>query len=104
MGRARKIALDTRVFEKVGDATKFFSTMLNRYSVGAYVSDADATDLMALLKRHDERDEKIGSGIDHFEVDAAPDGYPGKCFWIVRTDGSRMDISYKHCLQAKAGD
>lgn len=104
MGKARRIALDTRVFEKVGDATKFFSAMLNRYSVGAYVSDTDAKDLTALLKRHDERDVKIGSGIDHFEVDAAPDGYAGKCFWIVRTDGSRIDISYPHCLRAKAGD
>src|SRR3546814_3135828 len=73
MGRVRRIALETRVFEKVGDATNFFSTMLKRYSVGAYVSETDAKDLMALLKRHNERDEKIGSGIDHFEVDAAPD-------------------------------
>jgi Protein of unknown function (DUF3223) len=104
MGRARRIALETRVFEKAGDATSFFSAMLNRYSVGAYVSDADAKDLMALLKRHNERDEKIGPGIDHFEVDAAPDGHTGKCFWIVRTDSSRIDFSYKHCLQAQVGD
>jgi len=104
MGKVRRIALDTRIFEKAGDATTFFSAMLNRYSVGAHVSDADAKDLNALLSRHDERIEKIGSGIDHFEVAPAPDGYTGKCFWIVRTDGSRIDISFKHCLQAKAGD
>jgi Protein of unknown function (DUF3223) len=104
MGKVRRIALDTRVFEKAGDATSFFSAMLNRYSEGAFVSDTDAKDLVALLKRHDERDEKMGPGIDHFEVDAAPDGYAGKCFWVIRRDGSRIDISYKHCLLPKPFD
>lgn len=104
MGKARRIILDTRTFEKAGDATSFFSSMLNRYSVGACVSETDAKDLTALLKRHDERDEKVGAGIDHFEVSAAPDGHPGKCFWIVRTDGSKIDISFRHCLEARAGD
>lgn len=92
------------MFEKAGDATSFFSAMLNRYSVGHRVLEDDSKDLTALLKRHDERDEKIGSGIDYFEVNAAPDGYVGKCFWIVRTDGSRIDISFQHCLKAKIGD
>jgi len=104
MGKARRISVGTRIFDKAGDATSFFSAMLNRYSVGACVSGTDATDLTALLARHDERDEKIGSGIDHFEVDAAPDGYAGKCFWIVRTDGSKIDMSFKHCLEAKPYD
>lgn len=104
MGKARRIVLSTRTFEKAGDATDFFRAVLHRYSVGGYVSDADAKDLHALLDRHDERDEKVGVGIDHFEVDAAPDGYAGKCFWIVRTDDSRIDFSFTHCLKAKPGD
>lgn len=104
MGKARAIVLDTRVFEKTGDAMAFFRAMLNRYSVGTRVSDDDAKDLLALLNRHDERIEKIGTGIDHFEVESAPDGYAGKCFWIVRSDNSRIDISYKHCLERKPLD
>lgn len=100
----RRIVIDTRSFDKAGDATIFFRTMLKRYSVGAYVSDDDTKDLTALLKRHDERDEKIGCGIDHFEVAPAPDGYTGKCFWIVRSDGSRIDISFTHCLKPKPYD
>ncbi len=104
MGKARRIVLDTRVFDKAGDGTIFFQTMLNRYSVGTRVSDDDAKDLLALLNRHDKRDEKVGAGIDHFEVEAAPDGYAGKCFWIVRSDGSRIDMSYTHCLKPKPSD
>lgn len=104
MGKARKIDIGTRVFEKAGDGTIFFRAMLNRYPVGARVSDADKKDLLAILNRHDERIEKIGVGVDHFVVEAAPEGYSGKCFWIVRTDGSRIDISYKHCLEPRPWD
>jgi hypothetical protein len=104
MGRVRKIQIDTRLFQKAGDGTQFFSAMLNRYSVGDIVSDTDSRDQNALLKRHDEKDEKIGVGIDRFEVGEAPDGHNGKCFWIVRSDGTRIDFSFKHCLEAKAFD
>lgn len=104
MGKARSIQLDTRVFEKVGDATSFFRTMLHRYSMGDRVSVEDECDLKALLKRHDEMDEKIGVGIDHFIVSNAPEPYPGRCFWIVRTDESKIDISFPHCLAAKPYD
>ena len=37
-------------------------------------------------------------------VAAPPDGYDGQCFWIVRTDGSRVAFSYKHCLEARPSD
>jgi Protein of unknown function (DUF3223) len=94
MGKARKIILETRAF----------SAMLNRYSVGDRVSDIDALDLTALLKRHDERAEKTGVGIAHFEVALPTDNYAGQCFWIVRSDGSRVDFSFTHCLQSKPYD
>lgn len=78
--------------------------MLNRYSVGDRVNAADGLDLAALLKRHDEVDEKVGVGIAHFKVDSAPEPYSGKCFWIVRADGSEIDFSFPHCLNAKPYD
>ena len=104
MGKRRAIQLDTRLFAKAGDGTKFFSAMLNRYSVGEVVSQANSVDLIALIKRHDELEEKTGVGIVRFEVAVAPDGHEGRCFWIVRTDGSRIDFSFKHFLEAKPYD
>ena len=104
MAKARKIILDTRTFEKVGDATNFFRSMLNRYSIGSRISEDDGRDLSALLKRHDEMNEKIGVGIAHFEVEAAPETFSGRCFWIVRKDGSKIDFSFTHCLSAKPYD
>ena len=104
MGKSRKIVLQTLTFEKAGEATAFFSDMLKRYKVGSRVSNDDAAHLAALLERHDEKIEKIGVGIDFFEVAKAPDEYPGQCFWIVRTDGSRTDMSFYHCLEKKPYD
>jgi hypothetical protein len=104
MVMVRKITLETVAFEKAGDATEFFRKILNNYSIGDTIDDSNARHLEALLVRHDERDEKIGVGIHHFEVDSAPDEFGGKCFWIVRSDGSRIDFSYPHCLKRKPYD
>jgi hypothetical protein len=105
MGKARPITLDTRTFAKAGDATAFFSSMLKKYEAGDQVSEDDAGHLHALLKRHDEVDEKRGIGVSHFVVDSAPEPYTGqRCFWIIRNDGSRIDISYQHCLEKKPYD
>jgi len=107
VGKPRRIVLRTRTFDKVGDARAFFKEMLNRYPLGARLSDADAEDLEALLQRHEGLEEKVGCGIDHFEVREPPDDAPpfsARCFWIVRTDGSVIDISYPHCLEARPYD
>ena len=101
MARARKITIKTRTFEKAGDATVFFKEMLNRYAIGETVNPKDAADLSALLELHDERDTKVGVGIDYFKVDKAPEPYSGQCFWLVRTDETVEDFSYIHCLAPK---
>lgn len=84
----------------------FFKDMLNKYPIGAMVMGTDKADLKALLKRHTEEAEKIGCGISHFVVDNGPPEYeiPTRCFWVIRSDGSREDFSYKHCLEARPED
>ena len=104
MGRARSIVLETKTFAKAGDARIFFSDMLQRYSPGDRVNDEDATHLKALLRRHDEETDKVGSGISHITVGPAPDYFNQQCFWINRTDGTRIDFSYQHCLEKKPYD
>ena len=107
MGKSRRITLTTRTFDKAGDATAFFKEMLNRYAIGDRVSAADAADLSALVERHDERDEKVGAGIAGFEVNAPPDDVPQfsqRCFWIVRSDGTKIDFSIGHCLKPQPYD
>lgn len=104
MGKARPITIDTMTFAKAGDAKAFFSKMLGGYALHDRVSVDDARHLEALLKRHDEHAEKVGCGIDYFAVAPAPEYPDQRCFWIVRTDASRIDISYQHCLEKKPTD
>lgn len=107
MGKARRITLATRSFDKVGDATAFFTAMLKRYEIGERVSTEDAADLSALLDRHDELQEKVGTGIAGFEVNTPPKDVPQfskRCFWVIRSDGSKIDFSIGHCLEPKPYD
>ncbi len=88
--------LDTRSFANKKEATAFFRAMLNRYRPKQRVAAEDAADLAALLKRHANCNDKIGVGIDHFEVMRAEFGT--QCFRLVRTDGTGEDFSYLHCI------
>ena len=99
MPRGNPVVLATRSFANRKDATAFFRTMLNRYRPKQRVSDADAADLAALLTRHSEYEEKVGVGIDHFEVMSAEFGT--QCFRLVRTDGTGEDFSYPHCITGR---
>ncbi|MES2055995.1 MAG: DCL family protein [Pseudomonadota bacterium] len=96
MARSKPVVLDTRTFAKQGDASSYFGAMLQGYQPGERVSDEDAADLACLLKRHPEADEKIGDGIDHFEVQIAD--YSTQCFRVVRTDGTWARFSYHTCI------
>lgn len=99
MARGKPVDLATRSFSNQGLATQFFREMLHRYKPGERVSDEDALDLSALLERHDEYDQKVGVGVDHFEVMRAEQGT--NCFRVIRIDGSGTDFSYGHCIKLK---
>ena len=96
MDRGTPVVLSTRTFATKGAASEFFSTMLHRYKPGDRVIDADAVDLASILDRHPDRSERIGVGIDHFEVQSADFG--SQCFRVVRIDGTWARFSYKVCI------
>jgi hypothetical protein len=102
MGKKVPVILSTRTFDTKGAASEFFSEMLHKYKPGDRVNDADATDLTSLLDRHAGRTEKIGVGIDHFEVQSADFG--SQCFRVVRTNGTWARFSYKACITPEISD
>lgn len=99
-GRGKPVVLETRLFENQTKAKDYFKEMLNRYSVGDRVNSQDEADLRALLQRHNEVSDKIGSGISHFEVMRAQ--FNTQCFCIARIDGSKIDFSYQRCIDKRA--
>lgn len=99
MPRGKPVVLETRSFDSQKEANTFFKAMLNRYRPKQRVADEDAADLAALLKRHSDYEEKVGVGVDHFEVMSADFGT--QCFRLVRMDGSGEDFSYPHCIAGR---
>ena len=76
--------------------------MLRKYNLDTRVSTKDAVHLVPLLELRSEAPEKVGVGIDHFEVRSPPPELPpfsDRCFWVLRTDGTAVDFSYLHCLR-----
>lgn len=96
MARKTPVVLSTRTFPTKGAASEYFSDMLHKYNPGDCVIDADAADLASLLDRHSSRTEKVGVGIDHFEVQSADFG--SQCFRVVRKDATWARFSYKACI------
>lgn len=58
--------------------------------------------LLSLLARHADYAEKAGVGISHFEIrDNKVNGGTTTGFWVVRTDGTAVDFSYRWALEAR---
>lgn len=93
---AKPVVIGDQYFSRQIDALNFFKEILSKYSLGERVSVADTKSLIPLLDRHRHREEKVGSGVDYFIVDA--DGYGKQCFWVVRTDGTRVQFTYRRCI------
>lgn len=110
MGKSISVTLDNgSSWKQKGLAGKHFSQMLGRYVVGERVLDPDDnSDLTALLKAYDAtvpsgEATKAGCGIAYFEKGVDLD-HPGHtvCFFVVRTDGTRIDFSCGRALDAAA--
>jgi hypothetical protein len=99
MARCKLVELATRTFSKQDEATNFFKAMLGRYKPGQTVTDNDALDLIALIERHPEREQKVGKGIAKFQVMATEHGT--NCFRVVRHDDTGTDFSYRSCVTGR---
>lgn len=94
----KPVSIATREFITQGCATEFFKAMLNRYQPGERVTNDDALELSALIERHPEYAQKVGSGVDHFEVMLSTI-HGTQCFKAVRVDGTGTDFSYLTCIR-----
>lgn len=110
MGKSIPVRLDNgQSWQQKGLARKHFSEMLGRYIVGERVLDpGDISDLTSLLKVYDDTvaagdETKAGCGIAYFEKGVDLD-HPGNtvCFFVVRTNGTRIDFSLGRALDAAA--
>jgi hypothetical protein len=70
---------------------------LLRWYPGTTLDERATAFLTDLLAMHPDAEQKIGVGIDHFEI-RKNRGFPSNGFYLVRVDGSETDFSYRKCL------
>jgi hypothetical protein len=99
MTRGKPAPIGDMPFQFRKDALVFFKDMLSRYHPEDTVNETDSSYLLELLKRHPDSEEKIGNGIHHFEVARAD--FNTKCFAVVRRNGTRINFSYKVCVNTE---
>jgi Protein of unknown function (DUF3223) len=97
----KSLTIDGKAFDSQTSAIEHFRSMLNRHTAGQIVGEEDAAELASLLLRHPDVTDKMGVGIDHFEVRTPPE-FGGLCFWIIRTDESATDFSFMTCIRGKS--
>jgi len=83
----------------IEEKRKMYRAVLYKYSIGEYLKGQDFDNLLDLLKKHPRSVQKIGVGIKGLLVDS--DGYGGRCFYLIRQDGTKESFSYLKCLSYK---
>lgn len=85
------------LFNSQDEARAYVRNLLAKYPRGTYVTDPkDIEFLNSLVKRHHQAERKIGSGIKHFISERGMAN--SFSLYILRIDGSVIDISYVHCI------
>uniref|UniRef100_A0A061S9K0 Protein chloroplastic-like n=1 Tax=Tetraselmis sp. GSL018 TaxID=582737 RepID=A0A061S9K0_9CHLO len=94
----KPISLCGKTFGSKEEMFEHFSDVLHSLPPGGIAGSPHSEMLLELLKEgHRDASEKIGCGVKHFEAGFHPE-YNAKCFMLVRKDGSRIDFSFRKCI------
>ncbi|MCW0001515.1 DCL family protein [Pararhizobium sp. YC-54] len=97
MAKRQEIVIGGESFGTQAEARERFRSILYKYQLGENLDAMDAQFMGAALERHPEAAQKIGAGIQSFEVRAAD--YGTRCFWVVRLDGTAERFSFNSCYK-----
>ena len=94
---AKSIAFGSFQFRTKKSATEESRRRINKYEAGEKLNEEDELFFSSLFTLHSEYIEKIGSGIDHIKVEK--DFHNNRCLYIHRSDGTKIECSWVHCIQ-----
>jgi len=69
---------------------------------GSKIGEPDHTYLKALLAHHSRSNEKLAN-LDHFTTGIHPVYSMTRCFFVVKSDGTKEDFSAAKCINSMAG-
>jgi hypothetical protein len=91
-----RIQIGELAFPTKVQAIEHFRKMLYRYEIGDVIGKDNTRELVWLLARHPNADQKHGAGILGFSVEEL--SVDVRRFRIIRTDGSSTDFSFRKCI------
>ncbi len=98
MARSKGYIINGQFFKTKDAIRQKMREILYAYPIGAKLNGEDTAFLLELLHNHPNAIEKIGCGIEGFEV--RQESSISRCFYLVRTDGTAENFSYKKCLNS----
>lgn len=99
---AQAFSLGGRDFSTKTELADCVRSILADSPLNTPLNGESADIVSSLFEMHPEAETKIGSGIGHIEIRINNEfSKSSRGFWIVRTDGTETDISYKKCLEGE---
>ena len=97
---AISIDLGFEQFKTKKACEQHFKKMLDNWSSGNLITreHREFDQLLCLIERHENVDEKIGVGVHGFYVNQSPPPHNTNCFYLCRHDYSETDFSTKRCI------
>ncbi|GJP36642.1 hypothetical protein CLOM_g21126 [Closterium sp. NIES-68] len=81
----------------------FFLDLLRGWPVNLDINQYEHMVLLDLLKKgHSDPTSKVGAGVRAFQIRPHPQ-FHSRCFFLVRTDGTVDDFSYRKCVESLMG-
>ncbi|CAI7761250.1 unnamed protein product [Closterium sp. NIES-53] len=81
----------------------FFLDLLRGWPVNLDINQYEHMVLLDLLKKgHSDPTSKVGAGIRSFQIRPHPE-FHSRCFFLVRSDGTVDDFSYRKCVESLMG-
>nr|WP_231615209.1 DCL family protein [Pseudoalteromonas sp. SWYJ118] len=94
---AKSIIFGSFQFRTKKAATDEIRRRINAYETSEVLKKEDQLFFEELFKLHDGHDKKVGLGIKHIQVER--DFNNNRCLYIHRVDGTKIDISWVHCVR-----
>lgn len=102
MGKSIPIKIGEFEFKTKSTAENFIKNIKAKYKPNSYLDKTDFDFIFELIKLHPNANEKIGSGISSIQIRLNKMGN-ATAFYIIRSDKSETDFSYKKCLNGQDG-
>lgn len=101
MPNKNKYIINEQNFKNLQEIRSYIHKIRDSYKNYSYLNTDDFDFMRSLLDRHEHASKKIGCGVKAIYIKNNKMFKQTREFWLVRTDGSETDFSYKVCLRNK---